>query len=234
MTRIHETIPLEQMPNGSGLFRDYALKLGTPVHASIGEFRADAKDWRVAAGRKFRADGRLVARLVEWNRALGAGPAVLDGLRGLGDGSVRAVITGQQPGVAGGPLMTLHKVAAACALARTLERAQGVRCVPLFWMGADDDDFTEIREMVALAGDLSLVSSSIASGAYVPGRRIGDIDAAAIQEVWSAVAPHLPAGAGADVASWIAGSRDLGDAAARCIVKLTGGEVAVVDGREPL
>jgi hypothetical protein len=233
---MRETIPLERIPGGSALYRDYALDAGTPIHGLLGDFRSGAADWAVALAGNPRVDARLVERLVESNRALGAGEAILDGLRGLAGGTARVVVSGQQPGVGGGPLMTLHKIATTCALAREVEARHGVRCVPVFWIGADDDDFAEIRELVVAAGDLSLVSASLDASATAPGRRIGDIGADAVRGVWSAVAPYLPQGsntAGA-LAAAMAGAADLGDAAARCIVQLCGGEVAVVDGREPL
>ncbi len=236
MTAVREMIPLESVPGGSALYRDYALGRGTAVHTLLGEFRADSAGWAAATARAARVDPRVVERMVESNRSLGASSGILERLRGLGDGSVRAVISGQQPGVAGGPLMSLHKIATTCALAREVEARQGVPCVPVFWLGADDDDFAEIRDVVVVSGDISLVSASLAAGVTAPGRRIGDIDAAAAREVWGAVAPYLPpaTAGGKDIAGLLAGARDFGDAAARCIMHLCGGDVALIDGREPV
>lgn len=56
------------------------------------------------------------------------------------------VVTGQQPGLFGGPLYTLHKAATAVRLARELEAAAGgTRVVPLFWNHTDDHDFDEVN-----------------------------------------------------------------------------------------
>ncbi|TAJ21946.1 MAG: bacillithiol biosynthesis cysteine-adding enzyme BshC, partial [Planctomycetota bacterium] len=70
---------------------------------------------------------------------------VLDNVRALGrDGSL-AVVTGQQPGLLGGPLYCLHKALSTLALARALERELGARVVPVFWNHADDHDIAEVH-----------------------------------------------------------------------------------------
>lgn len=56
-----------------------------------------------------------------------------------------AVVTGQQVGLALGPLYTLHKAAAAVATARALEAETGHPAVPVFWLQTEDADFEEIR-----------------------------------------------------------------------------------------
>lgn len=56
-----------------------------------------------------------------------------------------AVVSGQQPGLFGGPLYTLYKMLTAANLARTLEAATGAPAVPVFWIASDDHDFEEVR-----------------------------------------------------------------------------------------
>jgi len=53
------------------------------------------------------------------------------------------VTTGQQPGLFGGPLMTLVKAITARALADALEEMLGLPVAPLFWAATDDADFRE-------------------------------------------------------------------------------------------
>ena len=63
------------------------------------------------------------------------------------------VTTGQQPGLFGGPLMTLVKAITARALADGLEATLGVPVAPLFWAATDDADFYEAAAVsVALDG----------------------------------------------------------------------------------
>jgi hypothetical protein len=233
MSAIREFIPLEDRRAVSALYADFAAGRGGAL-AAVGGFRAGGGDWKRALADTAAVDGGLVDRLVAAQRALGVSDDVIGRLEGLRDGSVRAVVTGQQPGVAGGPMMTLHKIATACALAAAIEKREGTRCVPVYWMGADDDDFTEIRDLVALSKELAVVSASIDPGAYVPGRRVGDIDAESVRAVIRALAPFLPEehDLAARLESWTADATDLAGAAARIMVALTGGSVAIVDGRE--
>jgi bacillithiol biosynthesis cysteine-adding enzyme BshC len=53
------------------------------------------------------------------------------------------VTTGQQPGLFGGPLMTLIKAISARALADAIQDATGIPAAPLFWAATDDADFEE-------------------------------------------------------------------------------------------
>ncbi|UCE01952.1 MAG: bacillithiol biosynthesis BshC [Candidatus Latescibacterota bacterium] len=65
----------------------------------------------------------------------------------LADPKARVVVTGQQPGCAGGVLLVLYKAATAVALARRAERARGSPVVPVFWNATDDVDFDEIARV---------------------------------------------------------------------------------------
>lgn len=80
-----------------------------------------------------------------WRRALE--PALGGDAGGAAAIRLRAasavVTTGQQPGLFGGPLYTLHKALTALALADALEAATGERVAPVFWAATDDTDFAE-------------------------------------------------------------------------------------------
>ena len=60
----------------------------------------------------------------------------------LADPGTKVVITGQQPGLFGGPLYSLSKAVAAELWAQRL-REQGEPAVALFWMATEDHDFLE-------------------------------------------------------------------------------------------
>jgi hypothetical protein len=180
-------VPIDSLPGVSKLFRDYCARSDSPLHGLLGGSHLDARAWdRTLAGRP-RVDPRLVARLQEFNAGLGAPAALLDRIARLGDGTARAVVTGQQPGVLGGPLLALYKAASSVALARTIEQQRGTPCVPVFWLGADDDDFAEIRELVVIGPDRS-VTASVGADSYRPRLRVGDI-ARRRPETWKAAAP---------------------------------------------
>lgn len=98
--------------------------------------------------------GRLLPReaLVKALRAYAerhrAPPEVFASAEALLDPSVHVVVTGQQPGLMGGPLFTFHKVATAIRLCREINaEANGPRVVPLFWNHSDDHDLDEANRL---------------------------------------------------------------------------------------
>lgn len=68
----------------------------------------------------------------------------------LADPATRVVVTGQQPGLFGGPLYTFTKMAAAVRWAERLE-AEGIPAVAVFWVATEDHDWAEVAH-AALAG----------------------------------------------------------------------------------
>ena len=79
------------------------------------------------------------------NRTWGADPAALASAERLCSRETLAVVTGQQPGLFGGPLYSLIKAMSTAAAARELEAQTGQPVVPVFWIEGDDHDFEEIR-----------------------------------------------------------------------------------------
>ncbi|MCA8978308.1 MAG: bacillithiol biosynthesis BshC [Planctomycetes bacterium] len=99
------------------------------------------------AGRLLRRDD-LVKSLHAYADRHGAGDEVHRSADALLDANVHVVITGQQPGLCGGPLYTLHKAATAIRLCREINAvANGPRVVPLFWNHSDDHDLDEANRM---------------------------------------------------------------------------------------
>ena len=72
---------------------------------------------------------------------------------------VQFVVTGQQVGLAGGPLLTLVKAASAVAAAERIEQLTGRRTIPLFWLQTEDHD---LREAVSLKVPAESGSSPLA------------------------------------------------------------------------
>ncbi len=70
----------------------------------------------------------------------------------LADPATRVVVTGQQPGLLGGPLLTLVKAVAAVRWAAALEAA-GEPAVAVFWMATEDHDWQEVAAAAVLAPD---------------------------------------------------------------------------------
>lgn len=108
-----------------------------------------------------------------------------------------AVVTGQQAGLFGGPLYTLHKAAAAIVNARALEQQTGVPAAPVFWLQDEDHDFAEIASTHLLDGDLDLHRAHVdglpsEEGASVAHRTLGPSVSTALQTASTALEglPH--------------------------------------------
>ena len=67
----------------------------------------------------------------------------------LADPATAVVVTGQQTGLLGGPLLALVKAAAATRWAEVLEAA-GQPAVAVFWMATEDHDFAEVAAATVL------------------------------------------------------------------------------------
>ena len=76
------------------------------------------------------------------------------------NGDAGVIITGQQPGLFGGPLYTLYKSLTACALAKRLTE-NGQPTVPLFWNHSDDHDLSEIDRTYVLDRANSLIEIAL-------------------------------------------------------------------------
>lgn len=93
----------------------------------------------------------LAAALAVANRGYGHPDA--DRLAGrLADPGVRVVVSGQQPGLLGGPLYTLAKILAAARWAAALEAA-GEPAIAVFWVATEDHDWAEVSGTVVLGSD---------------------------------------------------------------------------------
>jgi bacillithiol biosynthesis cysteine-adding enzyme BshC len=69
--------------------------------------------------------------------------------RKLADPATAVVVTGQQPGLLGGPLYALSKMVAAARWAAALEAA-GQPAVAVFWVATEDHDFQEVAKATLL------------------------------------------------------------------------------------
>ena len=102
------------------------------------------------AGRLLPRD-KLVQALRAYAERHKAPPEVFASAEALLDPNVHVVVTGQQPGMMGGPLFTFHKVATAIRLCREInaeaQKNGGPRAVPVFWNHSDDHDLDEANRL---------------------------------------------------------------------------------------
>ena len=77
--------------------------------------------------------------------------------RSIARGDVQVIITGQQPGLFGGPLYTVHKAATAVRLAQEINASSnGPTVVPLFWNHTDDHDLDEVNRAFFINNSLEI------------------------------------------------------------------------------
>lgn len=117
------------------------------------------------------------------------------------------VTTGQQPGLFGGPMYSLHKAVAAAALAAALERRWARPVVPVFWLAGDDHDWAEATRTAWWGPDEAVVSWALpARDNSAPQRAMRDepLPLGEIAEARARLAADLPAGAARDeTLAWI-------------------------------
>ena len=129
---VHETI--------SGIAR---VDFGFPVNTS-------SELWQEKLERERKIDRPrdiLVDTLLEEANALVLPEQARQNIEALRSPDTLAVVTGQQVGLAGGPLLTLYKALTTISLARKMELETGIRTVPVFWMATSDHNLPETAQI---------------------------------------------------------------------------------------
>lgn len=169
-----------------------------------------------AKDRRALADALAVA-----NAAYGH-PAAEAMAERLADPETQVVVTGQQAGLWGGPLLGLSKLLATLRWVEALEAA-GRKAVAVFWVATEDHDFRETAQTVLLGRDgvenLSLGDDPaplMPVGMRTFGPNLDALDAQAA-ELLSGTAPGL-----AWVQRWYRPNARFGEAFSRLMVSLLG------------
>ena len=182
---IPDCIPFSSIPHTTKLFSDYLSQANEirrfyPHSSDVGHLASLASV--VPSGTERHR--RLAGVLERQNRAWGASDAALRNIQRLREGA-HAVVTGQQVGLFGGPVLAFMKVASALALARQIE-ASGVPCVPVFWMASEDHDLAEVNQALLLTHDFNLTpfkaETKGVKGSPVVGVRLAEGTAALVSQ----------------------------------------------------
>jgi bacillithiol biosynthesis cysteine-adding enzyme BshC len=175
-----ECFPITVLPHVTALYRDYLAMAESAADAGVRRWYGAepfAGRWIGYAAAGF--DGAKAARLADLLDAqaveFGAGDAAKANIAKLRAGA-RAVVTGQQVVLFGGPLLTILKAATAVARASEATKATGVEHVPVFWMATEDHDLAEV-DQVSLLTKSSVetlraglkVAHAVPVGGVVPG-----------------------------------------------------------------
>jgi bacillithiol biosynthesis cysteine-adding enzyme BshC len=148
-----ECYPIATLPHTTRLYRDFlAMGEGGAGSAARGWYGAEplGRAWMGLATRPAENAGALADALERQSVAFGAGPAALANIAKIRAGA-RAVVTGQQVGLLGGPLMTLLKAATAVARVKQATATTGVEHVPIFWLATEDHDMEEVDQVSLLS-----------------------------------------------------------------------------------
>jgi bacillithiol synthase len=168
------------------------------------------------------------------------GPEAREKLEAIAAGTGFFVTTGQQPGLFGGPLYTIHKALTAVALAERLEAILEAPVLALFWVASDDHDWEEANHVHVLDPGNSLRRLALDGEARPPrsmGRRtLGRAAETALSDIAETLPPseftppllkRLQAAYGADAT--VAG------AFTETVVALFDGlPIGLVDGQDPV
>jgi bacillithiol synthase len=175
-----ECYPITVLPHVSQIYRDFLTMGERPADAAIRcWYGSEPFAGRWIGGAAAGADAnRLADELKRQNESFNAGPAAVANIEKLRAGA-RAVVTGQQVTLFGGPLYTLLKAATAIARAREATRATGVEHVPVFWLATEDHDLAEVNQISLLTKTAVEtlhaklhVSHAVPVGGVVPGTAI--------------------------------------------------------------
>ena len=106
------------------------------------EFAVDPSE---VAPRRRRPDRSELAEALATANAGYGHPRAAELAEQLADPATEVIVTGQQPGLLGGPLYSLSKAVAAELAAERLRRA-GRPAVSVFWVATEDHDFLEVAK----------------------------------------------------------------------------------------
>ncbi|MES2392048.1 MAG: bacillithiol biosynthesis cysteine-adding enzyme BshC [Acidobacteriota bacterium] len=149
-----ECISIAGLPGTTALFRDYAE---VAANAAVAErlrrwYPTDpfSMEWAERSPVLDEAHrGKLADALKAEAVGCGASEAAFANIEKLRAGAA-AVVTGQQVGLFGGPLLTLLKAATAIRKAQEATRVSGREHVPVFWLATEDHDLAEVDQLALL------------------------------------------------------------------------------------
>jgi bacillithiol biosynthesis cysteine-adding enzyme BshC len=172
-----ECFPITVLPHVSRIYRDYLAMADSAGDAAVRRWYGAepfAGKW-LGNAVSVKHAGSLADLLERQAGEFGASDAARANIAKLRAGA-RAVVTGQQVVLFGGPLLTILKAATAVARAKEATAATGVDHVPVFWMATEDHDLAEV-DQVSLLTKTSVetlrvglkVAHAVPVGEVVPG-----------------------------------------------------------------
>jgi bacillithiol synthase len=178
-----ECFPITTLPHVSQIYRDYiAMADSAPDSAVRRWYGAEpfAGKW-IGKTPSLPHTAQLADLLQAEANKFGASDATTANIAKLRDGA-RAVVTGQQVVLFGGPLLTFLKAATAIARAKEATTATGTPHVPIFWMATEDHDLAEVDQAALLTKTTVetlhaglKVANAVPVGTVTPGTEINAV-----------------------------------------------------------
>jgi uncharacterized protein YllA (UPF0747 family) len=210
-----------------------ALERWVSLHPASLAFAAGAHRPAPAEGKQRGRSRALAAALAAGNERWG-NPVAAELDRWLGGAA--AVVTGQQPGLLGGPLLTLVKACAVAAEVRR-RRAVGEDAVGFLWLATADDDLAEMGWASLASGEevITAREETWVRGGGVGGQALLGAACLALLDRLGDPAGSTHAREAVELAaSCFAAGTPLGEASARFLARLLrGAGVVIVDALEP-
>lgn len=141
----HMTLPFSELSGFAPLFRTYVTNYEA-LSGYFGGNPADDTDVQDLVQRTVthpRDRDNLVLALHRQAELFHADVASRSNIDQLQHPEAAVIVTGQQLGLAGGPLYTLYKTITTIQLARKLTKKTGKPVVPVFWLESEDHDLPE-------------------------------------------------------------------------------------------
>jgi bacillithiol synthase len=178
-----ECFPITVLPHVSSIYRDYLAMADSASDAPVRRWYGAepfAGKWLTKAAPVKHTEA-LADLLESEAMEYGASDAAKANIAKLRAGA-RAVVTGQQVVLFGGPLLTILKAATAVARAREATVATGLEHVPIFWLATEDHDLEEV-DQVSLLTKTSVetlrarlkVAHAVPVGGVVPGPELEEV-----------------------------------------------------------
>ncbi|MCB2198316.1 bacillithiol biosynthesis cysteine-adding enzyme BshC [bacterium] len=154
-----KTLPLSHLSSTPELVADV---MSGSARVDFGfQVRAESDHWTRKLEEERQVDrprDEVAAALLRDADGIELPEAARNNIEALRSPDTLAVITGQQVGLAGGPLLTLYKALTTIEVARRMEEKTGIRTVPLFWMATSDHNLPEAAQIHWINKDNSLAS----------------------------------------------------------------------------
>ena len=151
---------MSTLPHLSRLYADFAALPDTPAASVLWRWYGENSGPQARIARAPLYPAHQLAKLLDRQaERFGAGPQQRSNIDKLRAGA-RAIVTGQQVGLFGGPLLTLLKAGTAVSRARQASEQTGIDHVPVFWLATEDHDLAEV-DQVSLSGHKEVETLSL-------------------------------------------------------------------------